>query len=194
MGNGNPDLCYTNHTLCPRRWKMAGSAMRNLLPRHLDIIFEINAHFLRGVRLGFRRYRSAPPDVIIEEGDEQQVRMAYSPLSVAIQLTAFQSSIPGCSATGSCTIFSKCGRKNSTARPTASRRDAGFTRQTPPARPDHRNHRRCMDYRTSASLSARGPCGRSRVSEAVANRETCRERGLCGENAQMGAHCQSIRR
>jgi starch phosphorylase len=72
-------FAYTNHTLMPEaleRWPV--SMMRHLLPRHIEIIFEINAHFLREVSY---RY---PGDTdrlrrmsLIEEGDEQQVRMAY---------------------------------------------------------------------------------------------------------------------
>ncbi len=72
-------MAYTNHTLLPEaleRWPvhMFGS----LLPRLLDIIYEINAHFLTQVADRW------PGDVerqrrmsIIEEGDVQQVRMAY---------------------------------------------------------------------------------------------------------------------
>lgn len=71
-------FAYTNHTVMPEaleRWSV--SMLRNLLPRHLEIIYEINARFLRQVT---ERY---PGDTgrlarmsLIEEGDDAQVRMA----------------------------------------------------------------------------------------------------------------------
>ena len=72
-------MAYTNHTLLPEaleKWPVR--MFRALLPRLLDIIFEINARFLSEVS---RRW---PGDTarltrmsIIEEGPEPQVRMAY---------------------------------------------------------------------------------------------------------------------
>ncbi|MGR8951877.1 MAG: glycogen/starch/alpha-glucan phosphorylase [Gammaproteobacteria bacterium] len=72
-------MAYTNHTLLPEaleRWSV--SLFRSLLPRLLEIIFEINAHFLAEVSARW------PGDTdrlarmsLIEEGHEQQVRMAY---------------------------------------------------------------------------------------------------------------------
>jgi starch phosphorylase len=72
-------LAYTNHTLLPEaleRWPVR--LFRELLPRLLDIIYEINAHFLVEVA---RRW---PGDngrlrrmSIIEESDEPMIRMAY---------------------------------------------------------------------------------------------------------------------
>ena len=72
-------MAYTNHTLLPEaleRWPVATFA--RLLPRLLDIIFEINADFLAEVA---RRW---PGDAerqrrmsIIEECEDPQVRMAY---------------------------------------------------------------------------------------------------------------------
>ena len=72
-------MAYTNHTLLPEaleKWPVR--MFRQLLPRVLDIIFEINARFLATVAQrwpgdGERLRRMS----IIEEGEEQQVRMAY---------------------------------------------------------------------------------------------------------------------
>jgi starch phosphorylase len=72
-------MAYTNHTLLPEaleKWSVR--LFRQLLPRLLEIIFEINARFLGEVA---NRW---PGDLdrlgrmsLIEEGYEQQVRMAY---------------------------------------------------------------------------------------------------------------------
>ncbi|MGD8614445.1 MAG: glycogen/starch/alpha-glucan family phosphorylase, partial [Gammaproteobacteria bacterium] len=70
---------YTNHTLLPEaleKWPV--QMFRNLLPRLLEIIYEINARFLAEVS---QRW---PGDIdrqrrmsLIEEGDTPMVRMAY---------------------------------------------------------------------------------------------------------------------
>jgi starch phosphorylase len=71
-------LAYTNHTLLPEaleKWPLAWFEM--LLPRHLEIIFEINRRFLDGVRARFpgdaERLRRMS---LIEEGPERKIRMA----------------------------------------------------------------------------------------------------------------------
>lgn len=70
--------CYTNHTVLPEaleRWPI--SMFENLLPRHLEIIYEINAKLLEVVRIKW------PDDVarigrmsLIEEMPFKQVNMA----------------------------------------------------------------------------------------------------------------------
>ncbi len=72
-------MAYTNHTLLPEaleKWSVG--LFQALLPRLMEIIFEINAHFLAEVSSHW------PGDVdrlrrmsIIEEDHGQQVRMAY---------------------------------------------------------------------------------------------------------------------
>ena len=72
-------LSYTNHTLLPEaleQWSMPLFA--RVLPRHLEIIFEINRRFLDEVR---RRYPGDAARVarlsIIGEADAKSVRMAH---------------------------------------------------------------------------------------------------------------------
>ena len=72
-------MAYTNHTLLPEaleKWSVG--LMQHLLPRLMEIIFEINAHFLTEVAArwpgdGERMARMS----IIEEGYDKKVRMAF---------------------------------------------------------------------------------------------------------------------
>jgi starch phosphorylase len=72
-------LSYTNHTLLPEALETWGVGLfEYLLPRQLEIIYEINARFLQVVRL---RYPGQPELLrrmsLIEEGDHRRVRMAH---------------------------------------------------------------------------------------------------------------------
>ncbi|MCX4190521.1 glycogen/starch/alpha-glucan phosphorylase [Methylophaga sp. OBS3] len=72
-------MAYTNHTLLPEaleRWPV--NLFGRLLPRILEIIYEINARFLREVANHWPGDRERLSRLsIIEEGSQQQVRMAH---------------------------------------------------------------------------------------------------------------------
>ena len=72
-------LSYTNHTLLPEALETWGVGLfEQLLPRQLEIIYEINARFLRMVRLRHPGQRELLQRVsLIEEGRERKVRMAH---------------------------------------------------------------------------------------------------------------------
>jgi glycogen phosphorylase len=72
-------FCYTNHTILPEaleRWPIA--LFSSLLPRHMEIIYEINHHFMADVRMKF------PDDAarlsrmsLVDESGGRYVRMAH---------------------------------------------------------------------------------------------------------------------
>jgi starch phosphorylase len=72
-------FAYTNHTLLPEaleRWPIAVFA--RVLPRHLEIIYEINARFLDMVRIRFLGDESRIARLsLIDESGERYVRMAH---------------------------------------------------------------------------------------------------------------------
>jgi starch phosphorylase len=72
-------LAYTNHTLLPEaleKWPVAW--FQDLLPRHLEIIYEINRRLLDGVRARYPGDDGRVARVsLIEEGGPRQVRMAH---------------------------------------------------------------------------------------------------------------------
>jgi starch phosphorylase len=71
-------LAYTNHTILPEaleRWPLA--LFSSLLPRHLEILYEVNARFLKQVRSAYPGDEALVQRVsIIDESGERYVRMA----------------------------------------------------------------------------------------------------------------------
>jgi len=71
-------LAYTNHTLLPEaleKWPLAW--FERMLPRHLEIVLEINRRFLDVVRARFPGDEGKVSRTsLVEEGDSRKVRMA----------------------------------------------------------------------------------------------------------------------
>lgn len=71
-------LGYTNHTLMPEaleKWPL--SIVEKVVPRHLQIIYEINSRFLKILELKYPNDKDKIARMsIVEEGDVKQVRMA----------------------------------------------------------------------------------------------------------------------
>ncbi|HEY9886555.1 MAG TPA: glycogen/starch/alpha-glucan phosphorylase, partial [Vampirovibrionales bacterium] len=72
-------LAYTNHTLLPEaleKWPV--SIFQKLLPRHLEIIYEINHRFMEIVKVKHPNNLQKQSELsLIEEGTEKQIRMAH---------------------------------------------------------------------------------------------------------------------
>jgi len=72
-------MAYTNHTLLPEALEMWPVSMfRRMLPRLLDIIYEINAHFIADIG---QRWPGDNDKIrrmsLIQEGPQPMIRMAY---------------------------------------------------------------------------------------------------------------------
>lgn len=72
-------MAYTNHTLLPEaleKWPV--SLVRNLLPRHLNIIYEINRRFLDDVKVKLGDDKNLQSRMsIVSEGEHPVVHMAH---------------------------------------------------------------------------------------------------------------------
>ena len=125
-------LAYTNHTLLPEaleKWPVEW--FERLIPRNLEIIFEINRRFLDDVRTRFPNDEGRVARVsLIEEGPNKHVRMAIWPSLDHTAPTAWPRFTLSCCVRLRLKILPTCIRSVSTTRPTASRRGAGCCWQT----------------------------------------------------------------
>ena len=72
-------FAYTNHTILPEaleRWQV--SLLGKLLPRHLEIIYEINMRFLKEVSNHFPYDLQKTKEMsLVEEGPDKKIRMSH---------------------------------------------------------------------------------------------------------------------
>ena len=69
-------FCYTNHTLQEALETWSVRLFQKLLPRHMELISELNQRHLDGVRLQFHGNNQKIANLSIIDEQEQKVRMA----------------------------------------------------------------------------------------------------------------------
>jgi len=120
-------LAYTNHTLLPEaleKWPLHD--FQQMLPRHLEIIYEINRRFLDDAR---RRYPGDERRIerlsLIEEGPEDKVRMANLAIVGSHAPMVWPRSTPSCCERRRSRTWPRCFPSGSTTRPMGLRPDDG---------------------------------------------------------------------
>ena len=160
-------LAYTNHTLLPEaleKWPVEGFEV--LVPRQLEIIYEINRRLLDDVRKRFPGDEGRVERVsLVEEGAERKIRMA----NLAI--------VGSHSTNGVAAVHSKLLR-TSTVKDLAEMFPERFNNKTNGVTPrrwllqanpglakrHHGSDRRRLDHRSRRALEAEAACRRSRPS------------------------------
>ena len=170
-------FAYTNHTLLPEAlecWQL--DLFRRVLPRHLEIIYEINARFLDTVRIRFLgdEERLARMSLIDEHG-ERYVRMAHLACvgSHAINgVAAMHSELVKTD------LLQRFPRAVAGEVPEQDQwRDAATldgAGQSAAGKADHRRDRRGLDHRSRRAAAARAAGRRQRLSAASGMRSSSR--------------------
>ena len=166
---------YTNHTLLPEaleKWPV--TLLERVLPRHLQIIYEINRRFMAHVASVWpgdaeRLQRMS----IIEEGDAKQVRMAHLSIvgSHSVNGVSALHSRPRADDAGPglpCSL-ARAIQQQDQRRHAAPLVGAG---QSAPGRAHHQDHRRRLDDRPRAAQSVRAVRGRQRIPGGVRRGQT----------------------
>ena len=74
---------------CPRRWRLAGAAAQRLLPRHMQIVYEINARLLKSARTEHGMTDAEVRNIsLIDEAASGGCAWATSPSSAPTRSTA----------------------------------------------------------------------------------------------------------
>jgi starch phosphorylase len=120
-------LGYTNHTLLPEaleKWPLAWFEV--MLPRHLEIVFEINRRLLDDVRARFPATRDASRgSAWWRRARSRTSAWPTWPSWARTARTAWPRSTPPCCARRRCATWPRCSPSASATRPTASLRAAG---------------------------------------------------------------------
>jgi starch phosphorylase len=135
--------------------------LAKLLPRHLEIIYQINDGFLREVREAFPgdEMRARRMSIITTTRSGPSGWPIWPPL-LAPRSTASPSSTPSCCATRSCPTSPNTGRRSSPMSPMASARAASSASPTgTSARPHQRDDRHGLGHRprSAGASSSRMP-------------------------------------
>lgn len=122
-------FAYTNHTLLPEAletWPV--KYFQHMLPRHLQIIYEINRRFIEfaKTKFGETSEKLAKVSIVSGEGDAQIIRMANLSIVGSFSVNGVAKIHSELIKTSLVPEFYELWPENSPILPTALRQDAGF--------------------------------------------------------------------